>query len=166
MTVRKIISGGQTGADQGGLAAGKALGLETGGTAPLGYRTDAGAMPSLGRDYGLGEDASYSYPPRTRKNVQDSDGTVIFGNTSSPGSKMTAYACIRQHKPYIPNPTPQVLRAWCEGNSIEILNVAGNRERTNPGMFQKTKDTLIEAFGEPATQSSKNEGGSYDTKGH
>jgi len=41
-SVAKIISGGQTGADQGGLNAGLLLGIETGGTAPPRFMTDAG----------------------------------------------------------------------------------------------------------------------------
>lgn len=45
MPLRWIISGGQTGADQGGLDAGKALGLKTGGLMPKGWRTEAGPRP-------------------------------------------------------------------------------------------------------------------------
>ena len=41
--ILRIISGGQTGADQGGLRAGAALGLDTGGWIPFGFRTDTGA---------------------------------------------------------------------------------------------------------------------------
>ncbi len=42
MMVRKIISGGQTGADRGGLLAGEALKIETGGTAPPIFMTELG----------------------------------------------------------------------------------------------------------------------------
>jgi len=41
-----VISGGQTGADRGGLIAAKELGIPTGGTAPLGYKTEAGMKKS------------------------------------------------------------------------------------------------------------------------
>ena len=47
MTLTTIISGGQTGADQAGLLAAQALGLQTGGWAPHGWRTDAGPAPWL-----------------------------------------------------------------------------------------------------------------------
>jgi hypothetical protein len=43
----KIISGGQTGSDQGGLEAGQKLGLETGGWIPKGWLTEIGANPEL-----------------------------------------------------------------------------------------------------------------------
>lgn len=35
----KVISGGQLGADQAGLAAAKAVGIRTGGFAPKNYKT-------------------------------------------------------------------------------------------------------------------------------
>ena len=51
MKLRKVISGGQTGADRTGLECAKALGLETGGTAPDSWRTDEGHDPTLA-DFG------------------------------------------------------------------------------------------------------------------
>jgi Circularly permutated YpsA SLOG family len=39
MLLKKIISGGQTGADQAGLRTAKRLGIETGGWMPQGWRT-------------------------------------------------------------------------------------------------------------------------------
>src|SRR4051812_38794183 len=56
-----VISGGQTGADIGALRAAKALGIATGGYAPLGWRTETGERPSLGIDYGLVESDSADY---------------------------------------------------------------------------------------------------------
>ena len=51
----KIISGGQTGADTGGLLAGKRLGIKTGGTAPPRFMTDAGTNYALHLSFGLVE---------------------------------------------------------------------------------------------------------------
>ena len=146
----KIISGGQTGADQGGLAAGKALGLETGGTAPYSFWTEDGSQVSLLKNYGLkeGEPDARIYPKRTKRNVLDSDGTVLFGNPDSPGSKLTIRYCKDCSKPYIENPSPTRLRDWIKENNINILNVAGNRESTNPGIFLFTKNILLEALKE------------------
>ena len=48
----KIISGGQTGADQVALSVAVRLGLKTGGYAPLRYMTEDGPDPTLAR-YGL-----------------------------------------------------------------------------------------------------------------
>ena len=52
MWPKKIISGGQTGADLGALVGARRVGIETGGTAPKGFRTDRGLQPVL-RQYGL-----------------------------------------------------------------------------------------------------------------
>lgn len=148
--LRKIISGGQTGADQAGLSAGRQLGLETGGTAPPSFMTDEGCQPDLLIHYGLKEGAPdiKTYPKRTRRNVLDSHGTVWFGRTSSPGGKLTLGLCNLYHRPYLVNPTSKELCDWVKLNNVEILNVAGNRERTNRGIYEKTIETIILAFKE------------------
>jgi hypothetical protein len=93
--ISKIISGGQTGADQAGLFAARLLGIETGGFVPLGYMTEAGPAPWL-KEYGLVETPHREYQYRTVLNVQHSDATVVFGRRS-PGSNFTEEVC-RQSK--------------------------------------------------------------------
>ena len=51
--VTKIISGGQTGADQAGLAVAKRLGIPAGGFLPKGFLTEAGPRHDLAAEYGL-----------------------------------------------------------------------------------------------------------------
>lgn len=143
--VTKIISGGQTGADQAGLYAAKQLGLATGGWAPKGWRTETGSNPSL-KDFGLIQASSEHYPYRTRFNVADSDGTVIFGDVESSGSKLTIGCCRIEDRPFIVNPTADELQQWCEDNNIETLNVAGNRESANPGIYARVFAVLLAAF--------------------
>lgn len=151
MKLRRIISGGQTGADYAGLCAAEALGLETGGTAPKGYRIclpdgSDGENPGLA-DFGLIEHFSREYPPRTKINVEVSDGTVWFGFAASPGGKLTIGHCLKAGKPCITNPNSEELRTWLEKNDIEVLNVAGNRAgNSNPDIFQKTFDTIYKAI--------------------
>lgn len=147
MALRKIISGGQTGADQGGLAAGKALGLETGGWLPRGCITQDGPRRDMLVKYGMLEHCSTGYPPRTETNVMNSDGTVLFGNMNSPGCRLTLRLCKQHRKPFYTNPTPKGLRGWVDQQGIKVLNVAGNRESSNPGIFKTTYDTLMAAFG-------------------
>jgi hypothetical protein len=43
----KVISGGQTGADQAGWRAARAFGIPTGGWMPLEFRTERGPCPEL-----------------------------------------------------------------------------------------------------------------------
>lgn len=149
-SVTKIISGAQTGADQGGLMAAELLGLETGGWMPHGRKTDAGPLPmELYQRWHLQQTASSSYPPRTALNVRDSNGTVLFGNMDSPGCTLTLKLCAQYSKPCLTNPTPEQLLRWCIEHAIAVLNVAGNRKRTNPGICHRTMGTLVAAFAKP-----------------
>jgi hypothetical protein len=153
MPVTKIISGGQSGADQGGLEAAAALGIETGGMMPRGFLTEYGPAPEVASAYGLCETSSPEYPPRTRLNIANSDGTLIFGDCLSPGTQLTSKHCFAVGKPCLvvswsPNwsmPTDEFLR-WLRINSIAILNVAGNRESKNPGIQKACREFLISAL--------------------
>jgi len=122
-----IISGGQTGADEAGLLAAKAHGIPTGGMAPKNYWTEKGSNYELRDVYGLTESPVIGYTHRTRENVKNSDGTVLFGDMTSSGSKSTIELCVRYGKPYIVNPTGDELAAWIMGNKVRKMNVAGNR---------------------------------------
>ena len=158
MPVVEIRSGGQSGADTAGLVAGKALGLKTGGMAPKGFRTEVGDMPELGSEYGLTESTFKTYPERTEHNVKTTDGTVLFGDASSPGSGATIRFCKRHEKPYkvIPYPLDEdidmtqlaaTFQQWLVEHHIQILNVAGNRESKNPGVGQFAYEFLMLALG-------------------
>jgi hypothetical protein len=144
--VEKIISGGQTGADRGGLLAARLLGIPTGGTAPKGWITERGPDPELGTVYGLVESTSSLYTPRTRQNVLDADGTVIFGNIGSRGSAQTLAIARGLGRPVIVNPSVNALRKWISVNNIKVLNVAGNRESRNPGLQAKVVSFLTHAL--------------------
>jgi len=145
MVLRKIISGGQTGADQAGLHVGRTMGLETGGTAPKGFRTERGNNPAL-KNYGLVETESSGYKRRTICNIEEADGTVIFGNLDSLGSRFTISEAVRREKPLLVNPTPQATAAWIEQNKIEVMNVAGNRYSKNPSLYAEVVAVLTTAI--------------------
>ena len=144
--INKIISGGQTGADIGGLLAAKELNIPTGGTAPKGYRTELGSNFDLCDIFNLSEHSSDKYPPRTASNVKNSNGTVLFGKMNSPGCKMTIKFCQQMNKPYIINPSVNQLREWINLNNIRILNCAGNRESKNIGIQERVKNHLVRAL--------------------
>lgn len=141
----KIISGGQTGADMGGLLAAIDLGIRTGGWAPKGYLNETGHDWRL-RGLGLVQHSSPNYPPRTRMNCQDSDLTAIFGDLTSKGSQLTVSICREDNIPYVINPAPAELRRLCEMLGVETLNVAGNRESRNPGIEERVRKIVVEAF--------------------
>ena len=60
----KVVSGGQTGADQAGLRAAAKAGIDTGGWACKGWLTEKGPASWLA-DYGLAECPVPDYPART-----------------------------------------------------------------------------------------------------
>jgi hypothetical protein len=144
--INKIISGGQTGADQGGLIGAVMSGIETGGTAPHGWLTDDGPNKELLEGFGLieGPIDFKKYPKRTRLNVKNSDGTLLIGDTESAGTRLTIEYCIELSKPYIINPTAAELKKWIDDRKIKTLNVAGNRERKNPGITQSTAKLITD----------------------
>lgn len=150
--VRLVISGGQTGADVGGLVGARAQGVATGGSAPAGWRTETGPAPWLA-DYGLTIGPG-GYAERTMANVEAADATVIFGIDSA-GSALTARHAAQQNKPYLwirwdvlkgPPPidrvAPQVL-AFLVQHQPAILNIAGNRESVWPGIHDYVRDVII-----------------------
>ncbi len=153
MRPSKIISGGQTGADQGGLAAAVSLDIPTGGMAPKGFRTELGNQPDLLKGYGLVETFTSDYRPRTVRNVQNSDATIWFGNEWTPGYKCTISALRHKCRDggywedyWLVNPKPDQLFEFVDEFDHKILNIAGNRESTNPGIYRITFDTIVRAF--------------------
>lgn len=157
--LEKIISGGQTGVDQAALYAAESLGITTGGWMPKGFKTDAGNDAVLATIFGLQEHQSAEYPPRTEANVIAADATFIFGDADSPGCRLTRLLCHDHKKPaYVLGWTYGAkgaqftdadvfaFRGWLDEIQPKTLNVAGNRERTNPGIFCACRDFLIAAL--------------------
>lgn len=164
--LKKIISGGQTGADIGGLQAGNKSRIPTGGWAPKGFRTEHGSNPELGSLYGLAETKSSQYPPRTKRNVKRSDATLWVGLDNSPGAKLTLSTCKKFNKPVMKIPYDyhmfyedlfKVLKArhvakeladWLAEHRVRVLNIAGNRESTNYGITGFTERIVTLAINE------------------
>ncbi|PRY33874.1 putative molybdenum carrier protein [Spirosoma oryzae] len=128
----QVRSGGQSGIDTIGISVAKALGFKTGGTAPKGFRTEFGPNPLLGTVFGLVESNSPDYPPRTRQNIIDSDGTLLLGDLNSQGSKLTTRLAKQLSKPLFSGSLGYIdvweVLDWLQANNIRVLNVAGNRE--------------------------------------
>jgi len=138
--IKKIISGGQAGADRAALDAAIKLGIPHGGWVPKGRRTEDGPLPDK---YHLQEMPTISYTARMEKNVLDSDGTVILTHGKlTVGTKMTKAFARKQKRPClhidldeIPRHVAgSILRTWMRRHGIEILNVVGARA---------SKDTII-----------------------
>ena len=152
--ITKIISGGQTGADQGGLKAAKRYGIETGGHCPKGGLTEDGNNQNLMKVFGLIETTSDKYPARTFENAKNSDGTIRFAHDfNSRGELLTLKAINQYNKPHIDvnvsanhQTTPKMVADWIINNKISVLNVAGNRESTCEGLEQFVIEFLREVI--------------------
>jgi len=129
----KIISGGQTGVDRAAIDAALQFDVDCGGWCPAGRKAEDGVIPE---HYPLSELAGADYINRTRKNVIDSDGTVIiYFDTLSGGTEQTLLFCLQQKKPYLlidgtelsPIRAAERIQSFVAKNGIETLNIAGPR---------------------------------------
>ena len=152
-TLTKIISGGQTGADQAGLKAAFDNGYKTGGFAPKGYITSDGPNRQLlQKKYSLTEYGE-GYVPRTFENVRHSNGTIRMAiDFTSPGEQITLLGIEKYNKPYFDidlNNTSPVSRLyeWLLEHNIKVLNVAGNTDgKHGRNIFKPCYEYLIEFF--------------------
>jgi len=141
--LEQIISGGQTGADRAGLDAAIQRGVPHGGWCPQGRRAEDGPIPDR---YQLRETYSFSYLVRTERNVQISDGTIIFtlGDLRGGSARTKDYA-ILHGKPWLHLQfdtlelfeIADTVKSFIATHSIRKLNVAGSRESTEPGIHER-----------------------------
>jgi hypothetical protein len=143
----KIITGGQTGADRAGWRAAKAFGVSTGGWMPKGFLTEDGPHPEFAERYAAAELPTVSEAARTEQNVQDSDATLWFGETTTSGAQATVGVCHRLGKPCMPvypgaSFEPSHVSTWITENKTRTLNVAGNREAEESGIGDRVERFL------------------------
>ncbi len=164
----RVVSGGQTGVDQAALQAAIELGLAHGGWCPAGRRAENGAIPAR---FQLKETSSSSYPARTEQNVLDSDATLLlYRRELTGGSKLTAQLARRHGRPLLsidlepmesrdsqetcvggPLGQQEVAAVfsdfftWLAANDVRVLNVAGPRESSHPGIGESAYAFLLAA---------------------
>ncbi len=153
MKLRKIVSGGQTGADQGALAACVQIGFPHGGWIPKGRRTEKGKVPAR---YRMRQHWSRHYPPRTEKNVADSDGTAVFTYGKPDGGSLLTIDFAKRHgKPWLAVDLrmPQEVAVakvvrWIRRRlpDAAVLNVAGSRRSKAPGIHRAVKRVVVEVL--------------------
>ena len=159
--VARVISGGQTGADRGGLEGARRVGTPTGGWAPKGWLTERGADPSLAA-FGLREHASPLYPPRTEANVLEADATLLLGRADGRGTSNTRALCARHGRPVWGSEIMarhDLLDAAGFVRNLPgaglTLNVAGSRESRCPGL-QERAAAFVAALLEEVAHGAKN----------
>lgn len=152
--IEQIISGGQTGVDQAAWRTAKSVGIPTGGWMPRGFLTEDGKRPEFAELYGAKEHSDPGYPMRTYQNVHDSHGTVWLGSVASAGYKCT-HSATRKYRTSRPimvaydgchSSPPLSVAEWIAWHDLAIVNVAGNRESSAPGIGAWAEVYLTEIF--------------------
>ncbi len=156
---RKIISGGQVGADRAGLDWALDNGFEIGGWCPKGRKALDGVIPAK---YPLFETKTSDYPERTSANVAAADATLIF-STKMPlgrGSALTERLCVKHGKPH-----EVIVAINGEGNYLEsaaqqvidlvrkvkpeTLNIAGTRDTDVVKVVRNVMDYALAQLRQP-----------------
>ncbi|MCU7812127.1 MAG: putative molybdenum carrier protein [Candidatus Thiodiazotropha sp. (ex Notomyrtea botanica)] len=153
----KIISGGQTGVDRAALDAALEAHAPAGGWCPAGRTAEDGAIQDI---YPVIELANAGYWARTRKNVVDSDATlVVYFKQLTGGTKETHNFCLIEKKPYllinaetssIKNALDKLL-SFIDNHKITTLNVAGPRASGDARAYGYTKQLILNALNELKT---------------
>ncbi|HDO06813.1 MAG TPA: molybdenum cofactor carrier [Bacteroidetes bacterium] len=147
----KIISGGQTGVDRAAMDFALENNIPCSGWCPKGRRAEDGIIPL---SYPLRETKESRYRERTIKNVEESQGLLVF--VDGKPDKGTVLAIDQAEKRNIPtyiiyltmNVEDQEtgILSLLENSDISVINIVGPRESNNPGIYNKTKAFLEELF--------------------
>jgi Circularly permutated YpsA SLOG family len=145
--LQKIISGGQGGTDQAAWRAARSFRIPTGGWMRTGFLTDEGRRPEFAEEFAARELRTDNEPACTERNVQDSDATLWFGQTTTARAHATVAACLTLGKPYMPvypgaSFDPSHVATWIAEYRIKTLNVVGNREHEEPGIGDRVEQFL------------------------
>ena len=133
--LKKIISGGQTGADRAGLDAAMEMNIPVGGWCPKGRKAEDGPIDDR---YTLKETNSSDYETRTMFNVRDSHGTLILTKgTPTSGTALTIKWSKGFDKDYLVIDLDEgcdlaSVKEWLFTNHIDVLNIAGPRASKHP----------------------------------
>jgi hypothetical protein len=146
--IEKIISGGQTGADRGGLDAAIELLIPHDGYCPRGRKAEDGRIPDC---YYLTELDSDDYRVRTRRNVAFAHATIVFAfGPLDGGSLLTLKFCHELRTQCLVvdllATRPMGLKSFLKTAKPKLLNVAGNRESRSPGIQVRVRDVLVEVL--------------------
>jgi hypothetical protein len=167
--IERVISGGQSGADQAGWRAAKRAGIATGGWMVDGFMTEDGHRPALADLYGAvllpGVDhlstVRAMYRRRAEANVRDSDATICFDAARSSASANAHDDALKHGKPFRcvmldrgpaglgispAAHTPRNIAQWIDEKGVRVLNVCGNRESKAPGIGAWVERYLAEVF--------------------
>lgn len=140
----KIISGGQTGVDRAALDVAISKGIKHGGYCPKGRIAEDGVIADK---YNLLETKSTEFDQRTKKNIEKSDGTLVFVAKLplevKDGTLLTIEYAKSIAKPLLIvdlsncSAIDYKFGCWLLEHKIKILNVGGPRASNSSGIYDK-----------------------------
>ncbi len=153
--LRKIVTGGQTGVDRAALDAAILSEFEYGGWCPKGRLDENGKIPETYKNLreisGEFKTDKENYDARTKKNITDSDATlIIVPKLPLPvkikdGTLLTIDDAKKQNKPNLLVDLSKSIDSNCElivnwiiENKISTLNIGGPRESNCPGIYKSS----------------------------
>jgi hypothetical protein len=160
--IKKIISGGQTGADRAALDVAIKLNIFYGGWIPKGRKTEDGTLPDK---YKLKEMPTESYPARTEQNVIDSDGTLIIARGKlSGGTDYTRQMTLKYKKQLLGIDlnlighfdAASLIVSWIKLQRVKVLNVAEPRKSEDSQIYSDViadHEQVIKIFADEENQS-------------
>ena len=140
--IKKIISGGQTGADRAALDVAIKLNIPHEGWVPKGRLAEDGPIDPK---YQLQEMPTESYSARTEQNVIDSDGTLIIARGKLTGGSDYTREMTLKHKKQLLGidlnltnkyDAASLIASWIRMQRIAILNVAGPRASKDSEIYR------------------------------
>ncbi len=152
MNIKKIISGGQTGADRASLDFAIENDIPHGGWVPKGRLAEDGVISSR---YDVLETNSADYHVRTQKNILEADATLIFSHGElTGGSALTQTLAQKYQKPCLhidlnilsEFEAAVTILHWLQQHGVEILNVAGSRASKDPDIYRAAFHILETVF--------------------
>ena len=157
VTLRKLVTGGQTGVDRGALDAALERGFPCGGWCPEGRLAEDGPLPDR---YPLRELPGGTTADRTERNVRDSDATLILApGPLTGGTWLTRECCERLQRPFLKldwnmewrpdSPQEEAalerIRSFLDQTDCVVLNFAGPRASEWPDAY-RTSVALVGAL--------------------
>lgn len=152
MPIKKIISGGQTGAERAALEVALKLDIAHGGWVVKDRLAGNGVIPTK---YQLNETPSTGTTDSMEKNVLESDATLIISRGGLTGGALISQKramisgrpCL--HIDLFVTPVLQavsIISSWIRLNRIEVLNVTGPQTDNTSIIYQDTINLLAKAL--------------------
>lgn len=144
--IKKIISGGQTGADRAAFDFALENGFEIGGFIPKNRLAEDGRISE--KYINLIETETENYAERTELNVKIADATLILSNGKlKGGSRLTKQFANKYKKPFLlidftalsMEKAVKKMQKWLDSLNCKNLNIAGSRASEDEAIYETTK---------------------------